>query len=416
MPFFSKSITDLSTDDLQELLDDSAVENVRLEFKQEIPGPDETLKKLSSFANTFGGYLVVGAAASSSDGRLESLPGVDPQRNYRQTIIQRCYEGVWPPIEVFVSDGIPAPNVADKVCYVIHVPESMEAPHFLTKRRGAYVRTDEFSQRFEPRLAEYEEIQHLANRRRLAVERREELFSRAVSRFEILATGEYASYPRTSGSIGATLCLCVCPEFPVRQLMEPHALRSLVDSLKVSWRDGIFPYGLETITQQDSVIVLHPISNFSTVELNGWGQVSYFFEIEYLLNKESSKVPSIHLNALLGHILVSLAHSGKFYRNLGFNGSLLLRTLMMRVRGKAFTHYPHGNVAFTGPASRIDDEITIDISIPATRLIEHRNGVAADLFKLLFFSLNWAGAASDEAAVADLLNGAAKFNHWPESS
>lgn len=99
MPFFSKDITDLTTDDLAELLTDNVVENVRLEFKSQPPGPDDTLKKLSGFANTFGGYLIVGASASSDDGRLRAYPGVNPQSNYRQTITQRCYEGVWPPID-----------------------------------------------------------------------------------------------------------------------------------------------------------------------------------------------------------------------------------------------------------------------------------------------------------------------------
>ena len=45
----------MATADLQELLIDSAVENARLEFKLQVPTKDETLKKLSSFANTFGG-------------------------------------------------------------------------------------------------------------------------------------------------------------------------------------------------------------------------------------------------------------------------------------------------------------------------------------------------------------------------
>ena len=132
-----------------------------------------------------------------------TYPGVDRQRNYRQTIIQRCYEGIWPPIQVFVSDGILAPNAADKVCYVIYVSESWEAPHFLTKRRGAWIRTDEFSQRFETRLATFEEIQHLTNRRTLAVERHEYLYTRAVGRFEALAAREYSNHPEASGSIGS---------------------------------------------------------------------------------------------------------------------------------------------------------------------------------------------------------------------
>ncbi len=49
MPFFSKGIPDLTTNDLVELLEEAAVENVRLKFKREPPVPDETLKKLSGF-------------------------------------------------------------------------------------------------------------------------------------------------------------------------------------------------------------------------------------------------------------------------------------------------------------------------------------------------------------------------------
>lgn len=77
MSIYTTSLSRLTTADLQELLDDGAVENVRLEFKLEVPSKDDTLKKLSSFANTFGGYMVIGARARSADGRIEDLPGVD---------------------------------------------------------------------------------------------------------------------------------------------------------------------------------------------------------------------------------------------------------------------------------------------------------------------------------------------------
>jgi hypothetical protein len=39
------------------------------------------------------------------------------------------------------------------VCYVVSVSENEFAPHFLNGRKGVYVRTDEFSSRFEPLLA-----------------------------------------------------------------------------------------------------------------------------------------------------------------------------------------------------------------------------------------------------------------------
>lgn len=390
MPFFSKSITDLTSDDLAELRDEAAVENVRLEFKREFPGPDDTLKKLSGFANTFGGYLIVGAAASSSDGRLEDYPGVDPQRNYRQTIIQRCYEGIWPPIEVLISDGIPAPNAEGKVCYVIYVPESMEAPHFLTKRRGAWIRTDEFSQRFEARLAKFEEIQHLANRRALAVDRREHLYTKAVNRFETFVAGEYATHPRTSGQIGATLCLSLCPQFPMHRLISEHELLALIKSVNVPMGQTGFPVGWEeTITQQDSVLLLHPVSDFSLVEANVWGQLTYFFEIEYLVGAEGREVAGINLLSLHRYINVYLDYARTVYRELGYNGSLLLRALLKRVQRKPFIYSLSRNVPEIHPASRIDDEISLEISSSAVRLNEQKDEVAGDLLKVLFFSLNW---------------------------
>lgn len=77
MSIYATPISQLKTSDLAELLQEQAVENTRLEFKREVPEKDETLKKLSSFANTFGGFVVIGAMAQSKDGRIESLPGVD---------------------------------------------------------------------------------------------------------------------------------------------------------------------------------------------------------------------------------------------------------------------------------------------------------------------------------------------------
>lgn len=54
MSIYNRSVESFSSEDVAELLAEGAVENVRLEFMREVPGKDETLKKLSSFANTFG--------------------------------------------------------------------------------------------------------------------------------------------------------------------------------------------------------------------------------------------------------------------------------------------------------------------------------------------------------------------------
>src|SRR5579862_7393524 len=107
MSIFTKPVSQLVPQDLEELLLDTAVENIRFEFKSEIPDKDETLKKLSSFANTFGGFAVIGAKANSADGRIENLPGVDGQAGYKQKVVQWCFDAVSPPLAVEVSDAIP---------------------------------------------------------------------------------------------------------------------------------------------------------------------------------------------------------------------------------------------------------------------------------------------------------------------
>jgi predicted HTH transcriptional regulator len=193
MSIYTKIIDNFTSADLQELLDEHAVENIRLEFKLERPDKDETLKKLSSFANTYGGYLIIGAKAGSADGVLIELPGIDEARGFKQQIVQWCYDGASPPIEVFVSPPIPAPRDSKKICYVIYVPESEEAPRFLNSRKGVYIRTDEFSQRFQAQLATYDEIQHLANRRATTVERKERLIRRAEERFDALVATKKGS-------------------------------------------------------------------------------------------------------------------------------------------------------------------------------------------------------------------------------
>src|SRR5437016_2607694 len=158
MSIFTKPLSQLEFADLQELIQDKAVENVRLEFKLEVPNKEETLKKLSSFANTYGGFMIIGAEAKSSDGRIEGIPGVDEQSGYKQKLVQWCFDAVYPPLTVAVSDPVPIPNGNGRVCYVISVTESEVAPHFLNGRKGVWVRTDEFSSRFEARLADEGEL------------------------------------------------------------------------------------------------------------------------------------------------------------------------------------------------------------------------------------------------------------------
>ncbi len=105
MSIFNKSLSNINEEDLQELISSKTVENVRLEFKREEPSKEQILKKVTSFANTFGGYIIIGI---EEDGRgiASELKGVNEIPGYKQKITQWCFDNIHPPLSVSVSDPI----------------------------------------------------------------------------------------------------------------------------------------------------------------------------------------------------------------------------------------------------------------------------------------------------------------------
>ncbi len=413
MSIFAKSITTLATADLQELLTEQAVENIRLEFKSAPPSKDEMLKKLSSFANTYGGYVVVGATEDGK-GRLQGLPGVAAINGYRQQIVQWCYDGVWPPLEVFVSDPIPTPQDATKVCYVIHIPLSEEAPHFLNGRKGAYVRTDEHSQRFEPQLATYEELTHLGNRRAALVQRREALTVRSVERFNSYVRTDYGKAENTKGDIGATLFVAVSPLFPHRQLIEHGALLTRFTSHNIGWRRSGFPVpDSPKISAHESLLIPGGAYRFSLVEITVWGHLFYAVELEDVHPDEKGveQARGIHSNAIVGYLLVFLEHAISVLKVLGYDGPLLVQVQMVRIRGIPFLAFPYNAPKEVG-AAPFDDTLSFEVTTSSTALATDRDSVVGEIAKTIFLALNWSAPALGLDAVKQLIAKGKEYNFW----
>jgi Putative DNA-binding domain len=406
MSIFSTAIQVLATADVQELLDEKAVENVRLEFKRDVPGKDETLKKLSSFANTFGGYLVVGAEAGN-DGRITGLPGVAPERGYKQTIIQWCTGGATPPLTAEVSDPIPAPRADGRVCYVINVRESELAPHFLNGRKGLYVRTDEFSSRFEPRLATEYELRYLLDRRRLIREHRTALLQRARERFQTFSRQQATEDLQGSKPLPAFLVLTLVPQYPARPVVDHEGLLSLLRRTSVSWRHVGFPQDLSLISQHESAIALRPCNRWSLLEANIWGMLSYATGI----GEEREQFRGIHTPQFLGYILVFLKHAARIMRDLGLMTSVHVEVLLHGVRGIPWVHFPSGFPAH-GPCSVLDDTVSFSLTATTETLMQSRDQFAMDLLRLVFFAMNWPGTADDPAKLAALVRWGNEYNGW----
>lgn len=410
MTFFGKPLSKLETLDLQTLLDDGAQENVRLEFKRDMPSRNEMLKKLSSMANTYGGYVVIGAE-EDGNGNLVGIPGVDRQPSLKQTIVQWSQSGLYPPVAPEVAGPIAAPDDAQREVYVVYVAESLQAPHFIEGRRGAYTRTDEFSQRFEARLATYEEIQHLSNRRELASRRRNGLFDRAEARYRALVEQDYKADQRTVGDPGTMLYVAVVPLFPVTPLADQGAIGEFVRSERLDWRHVAFPQGQEVVTQHESVLDLHAAVGFSLLEANTWGQVFYAMEVERVEKMGVEEVEKeehfIHLYSFLGHLQLYLQHAARFFRHFGFNGVLQLRVRMTGLRGVRFRFEAMPD--YRKIASRFDDQVDVSLEVPTWEFLEDHLGSAKRLYRLIFFAVNWP-ETTDDASLQRLVQWGNEYN------
>jgi hypothetical protein len=409
MSIYTKPLSQLSTGDLQELLTDKAVENVRLEFKSEVPKKDDTLKKLSSFANTFGGFMVIGAKAKSEDGRIEDLPGVDEESGYKQKVVDWCFNRASPPLIVQVSDPISVPSANGKVCYVIHTAESEVAPHFLNGRKGVWVRTDEFSSRFEAQLANDNELRHLLDRRKLIRERRYSLLDRARKRFDTYAASRHTDRGGRRTNFGPRLELCLVPRFPARPLCEQARLAPLIKEKTLFWRGVTFPAtGSTTISQHESALVLGAAGDDSMLEASIWGMMFYCAKIADDLNP--AHIFGVHLYGFVGTTMLFLRHAEEMLRALGYSGPLHIQITLDGMRD---TKWLYGDAGiYTAEGSKLDDRMEFSLAVSREELQEKRDDVLKEILKYVFFSVNWPDPINSESKFQGLIQVGYRYNSW----
>jgi Schlafen, AlbA_2 len=408
---YAKPTSQLTAADLQELLQENAVENARLEFKLLVPDKDDTLKKLTSFANTSGGLVVIGAKASGKDGRIQDLPGVEPENGYKQKIVQWCFDAVNPPMTAEVSEPITVPS--GKVCYVISVPESDVTPHYINGRKGAWVRTDEFS----AQLADDYEIQHLQNRRRMVLERRDRLIERARRRFGTYIKKKHTDKSGQPTKTGPILEIFVVPRFPTRPLCPQESLWKFVQANSMDWRQTIFPdFARNQPTfQKESLLVLDAAaSRQSILEVNVWGLTFYGFELETDYGYSGQQVVGIHPNDLCGCVLLSLRHAETMFRVMGYSGPILISTSLASILDVPLLQQQFGSILTPALGSALDDDVTFSLDTTSEELAQQRDEVAMELFRRIFFSLGWPGIVNSRENVESLIRMAYNFNMWAQ--
>ncbi|MFP4497037.1 MAG: helix-turn-helix domain-containing protein [Vulcanimicrobiota bacterium] len=365
---------------------EGAQENIRLEFKRDYPGRSNMLKKLSAFANTYGGYLILGVDEDGM-GRVKALNGIEPISRLDQKIIQWCFDEIYPPIIPYISPPIPHPEEPGKVFYVIYVEQSLETPHVLNKsRNGLYVRTDEYSQKFLTRLAKFDELEFLMNKRRMAEEFLSTLLVRANRR---LNTHKVIKFEEHHGT-DSLLKLILIPFFPQNRMFEPEHLIPYAQNASIKARNMDLPdFSYKKIHSQfESIISENPgVSYYSYFEINIYNMLFYVCDVtrEYREIKRQSRYSKvIPTKVIMAEIILFFRYALNFYNMSGFDGILKLMAVMENVKGRQIRL--HVDKGMDMPISYLDNQLQMERSYSIMELKEQKN-IAIEIFRELCFSL-----------------------------
>jgi hypothetical protein len=189
-----------------------------------------------------------------------------------------------------------------------------------------------------------------------------------------------------------------------------------LDSCQVPWRQVGFPKWSTPITQHESTIILEAdyLEN-SLLEVNIWGLLFYAYD---LLDKiplrrgQTESRSGIDLYSLVGHVLVSLEHARTIYGEMGFDGNLIVRTRLDRIRGISLLSSDGWQGLVEDPASPLDESVEFDTVTTSATLRTQRDVLAADIIRTLMFALNRADVAANEEAIKKLLADGYKYNFW----
>ncbi|ABO50576.1 putative transcriptional regulator [Desulforamulus reducens MI-1] len=138
---FGKPIEQLEEEDLDKLIEAETSEGIYVEYKEDFP--THLAKIVASFANTFGGWILIGVDARNPRNVPTSFPGIgisnDPKDRFRNI----CRDTITP-VPLFDSKLILKSADPSRGILVVRIPESSYPPH-ITRDGRIYRRNMEGS-------------------------------------------------------------------------------------------------------------------------------------------------------------------------------------------------------------------------------------------------------------------------------
>ncbi len=138
MSIFNKPFEEIVFEDIEALVQQRTTENQSLEFKQ-VPwtrddeGGREMLRDITSMANAYGGYIIIGVG-EETDGTAKEIATINDAETERDRITSLCLASVEPRIADLKINCL---NKEGRTVIIIYVSSSLRAPYLITYK-GLY--------------------------------------------------------------------------------------------------------------------------------------------------------------------------------------------------------------------------------------------------------------------------------------
>ncbi len=377
----SRSVSDISYEDIVKFCDLKKYEGQTLDYKQDIS--KNIAKTIAGMANTFGGNILVGVA-DNGDKPLLPATGLTYKSNYLGTIENLIHSHIQPVLHVETKI---CANSTQNLCFiVIRVPQSITTPHLFDGM--PIIRTGQSSRPED--IASPDQLSWLYERRQQSILLKKSLYDRNSDRFtNWLREIGFFNPSRELGAGNAILSLSVCPVFPTEPLFSYKEAIDLLDRLA---RDHNMHF-----TQGKTRVVaggaLNAHGQVDPKAARTFGQLAQgdfdFLELEqhgFFLHRTTASLPyQQEMNyLLLAHkVIYFLAASRSLFEQTAYSGFISFLCNISNVAGRCVDVQRCQASAKLEPSYIVDKTIDVQSNFSISELRDQFEEKACEILELI---------------------------------
>jgi hypothetical protein len=364
---FSKPIADLRFEDVEDFCR-RFHENIRVEYKSTF---DDSVKRklprtLSSFANSYGGILVIGVNAAGGIPQ-EPLEGiVFPEREPGLTVQNVCRDGIFPEIPLYTS--FISSRGEGKSFLVVQVNESAKAPHAIENRTQVFVRTEGGTE--ITALADIERIERMLLRRADVSRRWDDFFAQSWDFAQSVNANKKYAYRE----------IRIGPLYPSESLMTREKIYEFLSDINTRGRAG---FRLGELLRSPIGALLARDQNVDKFLNIGELGILHYVEPLYASSYAGQTKNLLDFWPMADPILKMLRLSGALIEYSGSSCDLRVEAHLKNISGQTFASQT--NPIYSAELVTVASSVPASVEVSSTSLPESALKATAELM----YQLRW---------------------------